>query len=86
MIERTASFKTSDGDIFGTVQEAQIHELKLLLDSAPIDTIPARLVKESEKVIDILTTTSTSKARARSINGGKKSRKPKPALVEPAKP
>lgn len=66
MITPTKAFQTSDGQTFADIEGAQGQELKLLLTpcgdcSAAISI----LVVQREKVIDILSTTATSKPRAR---------------------
>lgn len=90
MITRTPSYECSDGNVFVKLETAQGHELSLLFKdlAAPTPTTIADvLVKNAEKVIDVLTTTATSKSKARAINGGKKSRKPKqPEEAKPATP
>lgn len=76
MITRTASFATSDGQTFIELEGAQGHELSLLLQSCGDCTAAISLiVSQRDKVIDILSTTPTSKPRARKINGGTKKRK-----------
>lgn len=75
-IEFTRSYRTSDGNVFGTLQLAQEHELtRLLLENVGTGTIEATmvacatvLVGNAEKVVDILTTTKTSRPKARRIN------------------
>ena len=94
MITTTKAFTTSDGRVCATIEEAQKRELALLfkLDSDEIDcainnpdtTILNLLISERDKVVDILTTTPTSKVRARRVNGGKKTRKPSPEAVNAA--
>lgn len=84
MIERSPSFKTSDGVRFETLPEAQEQELALLLSieepgqSRPCGndkTYAQRIIKNREAVIDILTTTPTSLPKARKLHGGTKTRK-----------
>lgn len=88
MIEFTKAYKTSDGKTHSDVVTAQEHELKILLQWCPEDvsagavaSVVGVIVANRATVIDILTTTATSKPRARSINGGRKKRK---AVPEPA--
>jgi len=72
MIQFTKSYKTTDGQVFGSIRDAQIHELLL---AANLDQKTAEYVLENkDKVIDILTTTPNSKPKARSVNGGSKKR------------
>ena len=87
MIERTNAFKVGD-QCFNTLGEAQIAELKSLLETTqPLsgmnDTnnlaFAGWVINNKDKIMDILTTTSTSNVKARKINGGTKARKPKQA-------
>jgi hypothetical protein len=86
MIEFTKSYKTSDGQVFGTIEEAQKHELSVLFLPHPIlqatglpsepmnDWIAEMVLDNKETIIDILTTKSNSKPKARKANGGSKKR------------
>jgi len=76
MIEFTKSYKTADGEVFATIEEAQIHEFESLIGSLPdnITALTHLLVSEKDKIVDILTTTSNSKPKGRRINGGTKKR------------
>jgi hypothetical protein len=78
MIEFTKGYKTSDGKLVATVAEAQLHELTILTSkvSDHPDTLAKYILENKEKFVDILTTTATSKPKARSVNGGRKNRKP----------
>lgn len=82
MIEFTKSYKTADGQVFGTIEEAQMHELgdALKLSSDIISGIMAN----KDIVIDILTMTPTSKPKARKVNGGTKKRTPKTIITDAA--
>ena len=81
MIEFTKSYKTADGQVFGTIEEAQLHEIDGVLAKAQI--LPAKdsiqisqhILDNKSVLIDILTTTPNSKPKARSSHGGTKSRK-----------
>lgn len=73
MIEFTKSYKTADGQVFGSIEDAQVHELSSLLGLA--NDISKTLVDKKVAVIDILTTTPNSKPKARSTHGGTKNRK-----------
>lgn len=77
MIQFVNAFATNDGKVHQTLEEAQIHELS---EIAGRDAATA-LVKEKERVIDILTTTKTSRPKARKINGGRKARKTNPEVT-----
>lgn len=82
MIEFTKSFKCSDGTIVATLEEAQQNELANILAEEGMDAVSGQadaaadaVLKAKERVLDILTTTATSKPKARKINGGTKKRK-----------
>lgn len=85
MIEFTKAFKCSDGTTVATLEDAQRHELELLFknESEQAARIATLLMENSEKVVDVLTTSATSKPRARKINGGTKTRKAKPTPPAP---
>lgn len=89
MIEFAKSYKASDGKCYGTLREAQVVEISKLMkelpNSATSNEIAERLLDEKDAVIDILTTTDTSRPKARRINGGSKKRKTAPT-VAPAQP
>lgn len=80
MITFTKAFLTSDERTFSTVEEAQRHEIALLLrfDESDLENAPIlnSIMDSAEKIVDILTTTVSSKPKARKCNGGKKTRKP----------
>lgn len=89
MIRVSPSFITSDDKSFVEFELAQEHELEILIESGGTKNLAAYLVKNSDKVIDILTTKKGSRPGARSINGGKKprkSKKPKDPVVAPPSP
>jgi hypothetical protein len=88
MIQFTKSYKTDDGKTFGTIEEAQEHEISVLLipllqtnangtavhERTP-NGIAKHLLNNKTVLIDILTTTPNSKPKARSSHGGTKTRK-----------
>lgn len=82
MIEFVKAFKTSSG-VFNTLEEAQAEELRQLLapaaDEKPLKAEEAAeiLIANASKVLDILTTTKDSRPKARKVNGGSKTRRPK---------
>ncbi len=88
MIERTAAFKAV-GNTFATLEEAQCAELCELLkgvgnvNDEAVELVAKKLVENPVKVVDILTTTATSKPRARKVNGGTKKRTPKTPAETP---
>lgn len=88
MIERAVGFKVGT-QVFVSLEAAQEHELGNII--ASIDSsyssleLARELMKHSEKIVDILTTTATSKSRARRVHGGTKTRTRKattPAVPE----
>lgn len=83
MITKAPSFVTSDQQTFLTLEAAQGHEIEQLADGYK-GPIAEWIMSQRDKIVDILTTTATSKPRARSINGGKKTRKPKPGSADVA--
>lgn len=91
MIEFAKSYKASDGKCYGTLQEAQVVEICAILSELHLLNVEEQqkvaegLVDAKDAVIDILTTTDTSRPKARRINGGSKKRKPAPT-VAPVRP
>lgn len=85
MISFTKSYTV--GDLaFTKLEDAQRHELVSLFtehggDSATV--IATTILENADRIVDILTTTATSKPRARKVNGGKKTRTPKAASPTP---
>ena len=96
MINRMTAWITSDDQAFTTLEDAKTHELKVLftdplsdrdLAYSPEEVAKAILVHQ-DKIRDILTTTKSSKAKARAVNGGRKRRTaalpaPGAAVTEP---
>lgn len=77
MIERTNAFKVGDQS-FLTLANAQKYELEKLLKDTSFtsgEMVAGWIVEQKVKILDILTTTSASKPKARKINGGAKPRK-----------
>lgn len=73
----------ANGKTYATLEEAQIQAIEALFG---VETdkrvwnksdVATTILSNKEAVIDILTTTTTSKPSARKINGGTKKRKPK---------
>ena len=80
MIEFTRSYKTADGQIFGSIAEAQAHELAALMKANDLgpngaEAVAQFLIAQKDAVIDILTMTPNSKPKARKMHGGTKNRK-----------
>jgi hypothetical protein len=87
MITRTQAYSTSDGRTHATLEDAQREEITALADPKKAYNyreMALWIFENREKLVDILTTTPTSKTKARRINGGKKNRAA--AIVEPKAP
>lgn len=83
MITFERAYKTSDGHMVPDLKTAQVMELVTLLklDGSKIAEL---IVENRVQVLDILTTSKDSRPRARAVNGGKRTRKPKsPAAPTP---
>ena len=84
MITRTNAYQVGN-KTFATLEEAKASALLELLgkegESGAVgiswDHVAERLVKEQDKIVDILTTGPRSKPRSRKINGGKRHKTPK---------
>ncbi len=77
MIEFTKSYKTADGNVFGSIEDAQRHEVASIFTKTPFSTAAeaAEIVLNNKTIlVDILTTTPNSKPKARTTHGGKKNR------------
>lgn len=79
MIEFTRGFKVGE-KVFATIEEAQAQELLALIETAGLSAIDA-IIKNREAVINILSTSASSRPKARIANG-RKPRKPK-ATAQP---
>lgn len=88
MIEFTRAF-VSNGQTYATLEKAQQAEIKSLAaskmgnQSMSVEDWTLFLVQNKQEIIDILTTTASSKPKARAIHGG---RKPRKAAPEPELP
>lgn len=87
-VKFTRSIQTSDLQLFGSLEEAQRHELKLVFGNPADDTaafgfneIADTLIKEKDRVLDILTTTEKSRPSARRINGAVRKKRDKVVAV-----
>lgn len=90
MIKRQTAFVVGD-KVFSSLDDAKKESLMALFvseggRSPEHERIAHYLVTNSDKVVDILTTTETSLTAARKINGGKKTRKKPAAASEPPPP
>jgi hypothetical protein len=77
MIEFTKSYKTADGRVFSSIEEAQVHEIESIFTKNPFSTAKEAagvVLKNKTILIDVLTTTPNSKPKARSSHGGTKNR------------
>lgn len=87
MITKTNAFQTSDEKQFPTLEEAQIHEIACLLPEEQDSLnwqrdVADKLLKQKDKLLDILTTGPRSKPKARKINGATRKRKVEPIVRE----
>lgn len=75
MITKINAYTDSEGKAHANLEEAQKAELRIIINKYPdaADSIEV-IMKEREKIIDILTMKPSSKPRARKINGGTKNR------------
>src|SRR5687768_5076011 len=84
MIQKSTGYKSSDNQFHPTLEDAQKHEIGLLLTNSDVATgqelhneIVDYLFSVRDKLVDILTTKPNSIPKARAVNGGRKPRKPK---------
>jgi hypothetical protein len=78
MIRPVKAYTDSKGITHPDLPTAQAAEIRLLLEDNTDPTNTASyIVANSDKFIDVLTTTETSRPAARRVNGGKKPRKAK---------
>lgn len=86
MITKVNAYQSSDGTAHSSLEEAQKAEIKALFKreerantsewlEPSLEYIADLLVENAGQVVDILTTTPTSKPKARKVNGGTKRRK-----------
>ena len=85
MIEKTSAYKASDGQIYDTLPDCQKHEIQILWKEDGAEEVAIWVMENAVKIVDVLTTTPSSKPKARKANGGTKVRKPKTA-PEPSTP
>lgn len=85
MIEFTKSYKTADGQVFGSIETAQLHEVECLFRKNPFTSAAEAagiIVRNKDILVDILTTTPNSKPKARSTHGGTKNRGKKTVITD----
>ena len=83
MITKVNAYQSSDGTAHSSLEEAQKHEIRKLLaeklgweeDREHVKQVTDAIMENSEAIVDILTTTPSSKPKARKVNGGTKKRK-----------
>ena len=78
MIEFTKSYKTADGQVFGSIEDAQRHEVSTIFlknKFATAEEAADIVLAYKDILIDVLTTTPNSKPKARTTHGGTKNRK-----------
>lgn len=74
MIEFTKSYRVGD-KVFATIEEAQAEEISILLNIGVGSDQIAMILKHRDALVDILTTTKSSRPRGRKSNGATKKRK-----------
>ena len=79
MITKTQAYKSSDGMLFSTLEDAKFRSLFVLfndLQDSPgqNDAIVKRILEKEAQLLDILTTKSRSRPARRSVNGFKRQR------------
>jgi hypothetical protein len=92
MISKTVSFKTTDGKIHASIEDAQRHEIQQFLinpethnmDMSQADRVAGILIQDHERFVDLLTLKASSKPSARKINGATKKRAAKPDVANAA--
>lgn len=81
MITKVNAYQSSDGTAHSSLEEAQKFEIFNILKSGGkwadevLDEVADAIMDNAEAIVDILTTTPSSKPKARKINGGTKKRK-----------
>ena len=89
MISKTVSFKTTDGKIHASIEDAQRHEIVSFFNrdlETPIENyttleVANFIMDNRDRMVDLLTTKANSKPKARAINGGTKKRTAKPDVA-----
>ena len=86
MIQKVHAYQTTDGQHWPTMELAQAREIEVFLKGLPPDTVPGHpdvitaiahaIIKNKEKVMDILTMKKTSRPKARNINRKKEEAAP----------
>ena len=77
MISTVKAYTASDGTVWPTLEAAQWQELLVLFDDGKRETpwgkaeIVQMIIDNADRVIDVLTTTQTSRPKRRLVNGYK---------------
>ena len=90
MVEFTKSYKTADGEVFATIEDAKLHELVIALKkisvptsaNLPYNDIALLVLTAKHDILDILTMTPNSKPKARKMHGGTKNRTKKTVITD----
>jgi hypothetical protein len=85
MIQFTKAFKASNDMCYATLEQAQVAELRDVFSthdspleiSENVEPFVNLIMLNRDRIIDILTTTESSRPKARKANGGTKKRKAK---------
>lgn len=85
MIEKTTGYKTSSGKICETIEDARQAEIESIVEKLQWEEnaqvfypqIVSLIYEHREAILDVLTTSSKSRPRARKANGAKRIRKPR---------
>jgi hypothetical protein len=86
IMSKVTRFTAGDGSEHNSLEEAQVRDLTVMLSDELAEKHPTlanltpvfvqAILAQSKRVVDVLTTRLGSIPRARSVNGGKKVRKP----------
>lgn len=85
MITKQTSFSTTDGQLFASVEAAQLHELEAFLKDAKFPegtdfpNLAYTLVNNKDRIVDLLTMKATSHPKARKANGATRKRRTTPS-------
>lgn len=84
-IKFTKSY-TVGNKCYATLEEAQLASLVLIFEAEDIkqgqEDLAIIILKHKDEIMDILTTTESSRPAARKVNGGTKKRKPKTTATD----
>jgi ABC-type branched-subunit amino acid transport system ATPase component len=88
MITFQKSFRSSDGKLHESLQAAQAAEIRNILfaEQAKVlseEEVAERVLEKQKEIMDVLSTTESSRPKARSLHGGSKKRRKaeKPEIV-----